>query len=187
MEKKECFYCFIKIKESDWIMSDKNFAVIKAAEKMNQRRRSSRHLFYGDELPDVECRSIAQFPCITNLMELFAILEQCRSKETAYHSCRTEWVSDAPSCGQCAITAALVYDMFGGTIHKIKVSGGGTHHFNKLNGKYVDLTKKQFDLYNIPVNYEPIQETAREYCGKNKNTLERYRQPQRNMIKYLNG
>ena len=67
----------------------------------------------------------------------------------------------------------LVYDMFGGTIHKIKVSGG-THYFNKINGHYIDLTRDQFDLYNLPVEYEPNQEIPREYCGKNADTLKRF-------------
>ena len=81
----------------------------------------------------------------------------------------------------------LVHDMFGGTIHKIRVSGGGTHYFNRINGEYVDLTREQFDLYGLPVNYEPNQEIPREYCGKNKDTYERYRQLQRNMILFLNA
>lgn len=62
----------------------------------------------------------------------------------------------------------------------------GTYYFNKLNGRYADLAREQFDLYNIPVNYVPNQEIAREYCWKNKNTPECYRQLQRNIIKYLN-
>ena len=34
-----------------------------------------------------------------------------------------------PTYGQCAITASLVYDLFDGTIYKLKVDGGGTHYF----------------------------------------------------------
>lgn len=100
-------------------------------------------------------------------------MEKCWCKETAYPSCQAEWVPNDPSYGQCAITATLVHDMFGGTIHKIKVNGGGTHYFNKINGQYIDLTREQFDLYDLPVNYEPNQEISREYCGKNKNTYAR--------------
>lgn len=68
----------------------------------------------------------------------------------------------------------LAYDMFVGTIHRIRVSGGGTHYFNKINGQYLDLTIEQFDLYNIPVNYEPNEEMDRKYCGKNKDTQKRF-------------
>lgn len=159
--------------------------IVMAVEKMEQKRRPYKYYFYGDECKDMKCKPVDKFPGITNLLELFAVLEQCWTKETTYPPCQKEWVPNDPSYGQCAITDMLVYDMFGGSIHKIKVGGGGTHYFNMLNGRYVDLTREQFDLYNISVKYIPNQEIAREYCGKNKNTLMRYRQLQRNIIKYL--
>ena len=64
--------------------------------------------------------------------------------------------------------------MFGGTIHKIKIEGGGTHYFNKIDGHYIDLTKDQFDLYNIDINYELNEEVTKEYCLNDDNTLKRY-------------
>lgn len=79
-----------------------------------------------------------------------------------------------PTYGQCAITATLVYDLFGGTIHKLKVDGGGTHYFNKINGHYIDLTSDQFDLYDIPLEYVPNEVVPREYCGMNADTKRRY-------------
>ena len=87
--------------------------------------------------------------------------------------------------GQCAITAMLVYDMFGGCIHRIRVNGEGTHYFNKIDGCYVDLTREQFDLYDIPIVYEPNEQMKREYCGKNPDTKGRYHQLQKNIIRYL--
>lgn len=50
----------------------------------------------------------------------------------------------------------------------------------------IDLTREQFDLYDLPVDYEPNQEISLEYCGRNKDTLERYRQLQRNIMRFLN-
>lgn len=111
---------------------------------------------------------------INTLNDLYSILRICWSKETAYPSCQDEWVPEDPSYGQCAITAMLVYDMFGGSIHRIRVNGGGTHYFNKINGNYIDLTIEQFDLYNIPVQYEPNEEMDRKYCGKNPDTKKRF-------------
>lgn len=166
-------------------MSTENPIVKRAVEDEIKKNRCSDYLFYGDNQKDITCKPVPQFPGITTLMELFAVLEKCWSKETAYPSCQAEWVPKDPSYGQCAITATLVYDMFGGTIHKIKVDGGGTHYFNKINGQYVDLTREQFDLYNLPVQYEPNQEISRDYCGKNKNTYERYKLLQRNIIRFL--
>ena len=49
-------------------------------------------------------------------------------------------------------------------IHRIRVSGGGTHYFNKIDGKFIDLTVEQFELYNIPVSYEPNEEMDCKYC-----------------------
>ena len=111
---------------------------------------------------------------IKTLDDLYEVLRKCWNKDTAYPSCQAEWVSDDPTYGQCAVTAMLVCDMFGGTIHRIRVSGGGTHYFNKIDGHYIDLTREQFDLYNIPVFYEPNEEIDRKYCGRNANTKSRY-------------
>ena len=46
--------------------------------------------------------------------------------------------------------------------------------FNKINNHYIDLTSDQFELYNIPLKYEPNEEVPREYCGKNADTLKRF-------------
>ena len=113
-------------------------------------------------------------PKLETLDDLFDILRVSWSKETAHPSCQAEWVPNDPSYGQCAITAMLVYDMFGGSIHRIRVDGGGTHYFNKIDGHYIDLTVDQFDLYNIPVQYEPNEEMDRKYCGKNADTQKRF-------------
>ncbi len=112
---------------------------------------------------------------IETIDDLFENLLKCYSKETAYPSCQSDYVNESdPTYGQCAITAMIFNDIFGGTIHRIKVNGGGTHYFNKINDNYIDLTKDQFDLYNIPINYEPNEEIPREYCGKNEDTKNRY-------------
>ena len=166
-------------------MAITNPIVTDAVEKALRKPRRFGYLFYGDSLRELQCAPVRQFPGINTLLELFAVLEQCWSADTAYPACQAEWVPSDPSYGQCAVTSTLVHDMFGGTIHRIRVNGGGTHYFNRINGQYVDLTREQFDLYDLPVDYEPNQEIAREYCGRNKNTYERYRQLQRNIIRCL--
>lgn len=130
--------------------------------------------FYGEEhakfiKPKVQNRRFE------TLADFYKVLrESCWCKETAYPSAQADWVPDDPTYGQCAVTAMLVYDIFGGTIHRIRVDGGGTHYFNKIDGHYFDLTKEQFDLYDIPVSYEPNEEMDRTYCGKNPDTKQRY-------------
>lgn len=111
---------------------------------------------------------------LQTLDDLYNVLRKSWCKETAYPSSQVDWEESDPSYGQCAITAMLVHDMFGGTIHRIRIEGGGTHYFNYIDGHYIDLTREQFDLYDMPIQYEPNEKMSREYCGKNANTKSRY-------------
>ena len=140
--------------------------------------------FFGEECSALKRHSQGN-PHLETLGDLYEVLRKCWSKETAYPSCQAEWVPSDPSYGQCAITAMLVYDMFGGTIHRIRVSGGGTHYFNYIDGHYIDLTREQFDLYDIPVDYEPNETMPRAYCGKNPDTKKRYDLLIQNIAQYL--
>lgn len=77
---------------------------------------------------------------ISTIDQLFNVLLNVWCKETAYPSCQKDYDYDNdPTYGQCAITATLVYNLFGGTIHKLKVDGGGTHYFNKINDHYEEF------------------------------------------------
>ena len=95
---------------------------------------------------------------ISTINQLFNVLLNVWCKETTYPSCQKDYD----------------YDLFGGTIHKLKVNGGGTHYFNKINGHYIDLTNDQFDLYDILLEYVPNEVVPREYCEKNADTKRRY-------------
>ena len=46
-------------------------------------------------------------------------------------------------------------NIFGRSVRQIRVDGGGTHYFNRVQWHYIDLTIEQFDLYGIPITYEP--------------------------------
>lgn len=127
--------------------------------------------YYGREHTlDIQ-RQDGNNPTISTIDQLFNVLLNVWCKETAYPSCQKDYDYDNdPTYGQCAITASLVYDLFDGTIYKLKVDGGGTHYFNKINGHYIDLTSDQFDLYDIPLEYVPNEVVPREYCGMNADT-----------------
>ena len=140
--------------------------------------------YFGEEFANIERKNQGDSRLQT-LGDLYTVLRECWSKETSYPSCQAEWVKTDPSYGQCAITAMLVHDMFGGTIHKIRVSGGGTHYFNRIDGHYIDLTREQFDLYNIPLDYEPNEQVDRKFCGKNVDTKNRYERLIKNISEYL--
>lgn len=133
-----------------------------------------RRQFYGEAYADLKRKKPGHHELET-LGDLYRILRMAWCRETAYPSCQAEWVPTDPSFGQCAITAMLVCDLFGGTIHRIRVDGGGTHYFNRIDGHDIDLTVEQFDLYHIPVCYEPNEEIPRQFCGKNADTAKRYR------------
>ena len=133
--------------------------------------------YYGREYTQDIQRKDGKDHMIHSIDKLFYVLLDAWSKDTAYPSCQKDYdYENDPTYGQCAITATLVYDMFGGTIHKIRTGGGGTHYFNKINNHYIDLTSDQFDLYNIPVDYESNEVVLRKYCATNADTRKRYRQ-----------
>lgn len=142
---------------------------------MEFKTKSGREITYNGKEYAKNIKIINSNYKMNSLDELFEKLLNAWCKETAYPSCQNDYDrGNDPTYGQCAITATLVHDMFGGTIHRIRVDGGGTHYFNKINGHYIDLTSDQFELYNVPINYEPNEEIPREYCGKNLDTLKRY-------------
>ncbi len=131
--------------------------------------------YYGKEYTKGITKITSDFEGIDTVDKLFEKLLDCWCESTAYPDCQENYDNEEnPTFGQCAITATLVHDIFGGTIHKIFLDGGGTHYFNKINNKYIDLTSNQFLYYSFPIEYEPNQEVEREYCGKNQNTLQRF-------------
>lgn len=112
---------------------------------------------------------------IQTFNDLYFRLRSAWSADTAYPSCQSEWDKDDPSYGQCATTSMIVYDLFGGEIRKIVNADRSTHYFNFVDGKVIDLTSEQFALYHIPVFYPKGVRVPVEYCGKNRNTLARYK------------
>ena len=170
---------------SDSISTDvtdvKNPDLDKDVFKNNEGRfktKSGRNIYYyGEEFGDLIKVIDNKYDKINTLNDLFGLLLESWCLETAFPKAQIDpqynFEKD-PTYGQDAITAILVHDLFGGTIHKIKVDGGSTHYFNKIDGHYIDLTRDQFDLYNMNIDYEPNEEVNREYCNKNQDTLSRY-------------
>ena len=129
--------------------------------------------YYGEEFGDMPILNrIADN--INTLNDLFGALLRCWSQDTIYSISQINMPYDSnnPTYGQSTITSLLVHDLFGGTIHKINV-GGVKHYFNIINEKYIDLTKDQFDLDNILVNYEHNDFVDREFF-KDEELLNKY-------------
>ena len=106
-----------------------------------------------------------------DINELKEILLKSWSKETCSPGLRDSWSKENPSLGQCAITSMIVHDMFGGKIMRCMTSTG-SHYYNMIDNKVVDLTVEQF-LGKIP-NYVSGVERTEEYLLSNEDTKKRY-------------
>ncbi len=131
-------------------------------------------LFYGMELADKNTLPAADGRIATP-GKLHEALLHAWSRETAFPACRKDWSTANPAFGQCTITAMLAHDLFGGTIHRVRLAGGGTHYFNRIDGIYVDLTSSQFADYANECPLEPNEERERSSCGSSPDTWNRYR------------
>ncbi len=102
---------------------------------------------------------------------LQSALERSWSQET---SAAPNWSRQNPAQGQCAVTALIVQDFFGGRLLKTKaqVGEGISHIYNELpNGVVVDLTASQFPkgtLFSTP-DYR-----VRDSVFERKGNRERY-------------
>ena len=119
---------------------------------------------------------------------LFGVLLKSWVKRSAYPGSQDDPKYDFdndPSYGQCTVTAMVVQDYFKGEICKIRVNGGGSHYFNKIDGRYFDLTSDQFTVYGIKLDYEQSEEVSREYCSSNVNTNMRYEMLKKAVVETL--
>jgi nucleoside 2-deoxyribosyltransferase len=82
-----------------------------------------------------------------------------------------EWSPENPALGQCAVTALVVQDRFGGDLLRTTV-GGVSHYFNRLpSGQCVDLTFQQFAHGS---EYGEVVERDRDYVLGFEATRRRY-------------
>ena len=106
-----------------------------------------------------------------DIKEVKEILLKSWSKETCSPGLRENWSPENPSLGQCAITAMLVYYLCGGKIMRCMASTG-SHYYNMIDDKIVDLTVEQF-MGEVP-KYEEGQERTIDYLLSNEDTKIRF-------------
>ena len=106
-----------------------------------------------------------------DIKELKKLLMGAWTLDTCSPGLRDKWNKENSSLGQCAITALIVNDFFGGKIMRCMASTG-SHYYNMLDDELVDLTVEQF-LGEIP-EYENGEERTREYLLGNEDTKKRY-------------
>ena len=103
------------------------------------------------------------------LGDLERALAQAWSGETSADPGR--WTPGNPAWGQCAVTALIVQDHFGGSLLRGEV-GEISHYWNVLpSGEEIDLTKRQFSAGAEIANIEP---RTRDYVLSHPETHRRY-------------
>lgn len=80
------------------------------------------------------------------------------------------WTPSNRAGGQCAVTALVVQDFFGGELLRVE-NEGVSHYFNRLpDGREVDLTRSQFGEWDPT----PAEVRDREYVLSFGPTVARY-------------
>ena len=67
-----------------------------------------------------------------------AALAKAWSMDTA-----VQWTADNPASGQCNVTAAVIFDLYGGEILRTRLPDIW-HYYNRIDGVRLDLTDSQF-------------------------------------------
>lgn len=99
--------------------------------------------FYGHETADVKART-DEYPGIATPKDLYRALWKVWTRETCTARMREEWTEENRTAGQCAITAFLAQDIFGGRVWGIPLQDGGWHCYNVVGECVFDLTSEQF-------------------------------------------
>jgi hypothetical protein len=115
-------------------------------------------------------------------------LKKSWSRETS--SDPNNWTPENPAWGQCAVTALIVQDYFGGNLIRATVNerGVSSHYWNELpDGIETDLTQDQFsENFNAFIKGHCLQETkTREYVLSHPATVKRYEILKQRVEKYL--
>lgn len=106
-----------------------------------------------------------------NYFKFKKALSKAWGQDTAYHKDAPNWTYDNPALGQCAITALLFNEYFGGTIYSGISESGIVHYWNRKCGIKIDLTKQQF---NTKLKFSNIKLWNREELLSTGNVAERY-------------
>jgi hypothetical protein len=101
--------------------------------------------------------------------DLGSALRRCWGPETT--SDPTGWSRSNPAWGQCAVTALVVQDQYGGQLLRASAPNG-SHYWNLLtDGTEVDLTREQFEGIFEP---DDVEVRDREYVLSFQATRQRY-------------
>ena len=121
--------------------------------------RMNTYGFYGWEAAGAVKARTGEYPGIETPRDLYNMLWNVWTKETCTPRMRADWSEDNRTLGQCAITAFLAQDIFGGRIWGIPQEDGGWHCFNAVGECVFDLTSEQFGgkELNYTFRYEQLR------------------------------
>lgn len=121
-----------------------------------------------DHLPAV-VSEVADVEIARRVDDLALRLEDSWTRETSADP--VHWSAENSAYGQCAVSALVVQDHFGGELLRARVDGI-SHYWNRLpTGLEVDLTRKQFGSNpDVP----PGEIKSREFVLSFPETADRY-------------
>lgn len=114
-----------------------------------------------------------------NYQKFRKALAKSWAHDTAYYKDAPNWTPTNPSLGQCAITALLFNEFFGGTIHSGVSDSGIMHFWNKKYGLKIDLTKQQFPQ---KIKFSNINRWNREELLQTGDVAARYEQLKKKVL-----
>ncbi|MGY2113763.1 YunG family protein [Nocardia gipuzkoensis] len=125
---------------------------------------------------------------------LEALANALRKSWSADTSSARGWAEDNGARGQCAVTACVVQDYFGGyilnTVATLPNNETVSHYFNIVNGKTIDLTRQQFPegtIFTKPTEKQGRYSSTREYCLSYESTRLRYEKLRSRVANYISG
>ena len=128
--------------------------------------------FYGAENAFAPAVS-GDFPGIDTPRDLYAALLDIWCSYSCTPRLRDGFSPDNPTLGQCAVTAFLAQDIFGGKVFGIPRPGGNFHCYNVSSGCTYDLTSEQFGN-EILVYQDSDPEQLREVHFQREEKRQRY-------------
>ncbi len=128
--------------------------------------------FYGNDGSDTVKAKTTEYPGIRTPKDLYRTLWKLWTRETCTPRMRKDWSEENRTLGQCAITAFLAQDIFGGRVWGVPLEEGGFHCFNEAGGSVFDLTSEQFG--DEKLDYSLLHEQRREVHYERLEKKERY-------------
>jgi hypothetical protein len=125
----------------------------------------------------------AKVPSNPTLKELSFALLHSWGADTA----KGEWRNDVPALNQCAVTALVVQDYFGGELMRQSLNNGDSHYWNRIDhlGE-IDLSFSQFAVTN-QYGVGDVIIRDREYVLSHPDTKARYEILKKRVEEYLNA